>query len=80
MLDRLCWHFDFSSSSLSLGWHEDTDKKMSQSSLAQDQAKLGSKNALNRRVTAIQVKFVKKKSITCNILVGFTNTHQWLIS
>lgn len=34
---------------------------MSQSSLAQDQAKLGSKSALNRRVTAIQVKFVKKK-------------------
>uniref|UniRef100_A0A3Q3BKB4 Kinase D-interacting substrate 220a n=1 Tax=Haplochromis burtoni TaxID=8153 RepID=A0A3Q3BKB4_HAPBU len=33
------------------GWHEDTDKKMSQSSLAQDQAKLGSKNALNRRDT-----------------------------
>lgn len=61
MPDRLCWHFDSSSSSLSLGWHEDTDKKMSQSSLAQDQAKLGSKNTLNRRVTAIQVKFVKKK-------------------
>uniref|UniRef100_A0A669FCM9 Kinase D interacting substrate 220 n=1 Tax=Oreochromis niloticus TaxID=8128 RepID=A0A669FCM9_ORENI len=33
------------------GWHEDTDRKMSQNSLAQDQAKLGSKNALNRRDT-----------------------------
>uniref|UniRef100_A0A3Q0T385 Kinase D interacting substrate 220 n=1 Tax=Amphilophus citrinellus TaxID=61819 RepID=A0A3Q0T385_AMPCI len=33
------------------GWHEDTDKKMSQNSLAQDQAKLGSKNTLNRRDT-----------------------------
>ncbi|XP_037098004.1 kinase D-interacting substrate of 220 kDa B isoform X2 [Syngnathus acus] len=33
------------------GWTEDVDKKMSQSSLAPDQAKFGSKNALNRRDT-----------------------------
>ncbi|XP_054469500.1 kinase D-interacting substrate of 220 kDa B [Anoplopoma fimbria] len=33
------------------GWHEDGDRKMSQSSLGQDQAKFGSKNALNRRDT-----------------------------
>ncbi|XP_077413477.1 kinase D-interacting substrate of 220 kDa B isoform X3 [Vanacampus margaritifer] len=32
-------------------WNEDIDKKMSQSSLAPDQAKFGSKNALNRRDT-----------------------------
>ncbi|KAM8914161.1 kinase D-interacting substrate of 220 kDa B isoform 3-T3 [Spinachia spinachia] len=33
------------------GWHEDMDKKISQSSMTQDQAKFGSKNALNRRDT-----------------------------
>ncbi|XP_070697967.1 kinase D-interacting substrate of 220 kDa B [Pempheris klunzingeri] len=33
------------------GWHEDMDRKMSQTSLGQDQAKFGSKNALNRRDT-----------------------------
>ncbi|XP_057716397.1 kinase D-interacting substrate of 220 kDa B isoform X2 [Corythoichthys intestinalis] len=33
------------------GWNDDVDKKMSQNSLAQDQAKFGSKNALNRRDT-----------------------------
>ncbi|KAG7224213.1 hypothetical protein INR49_019948, partial [Caranx melampygus] len=33
------------------GWHEDMDRKMSQNSLGQDQAKFGSKNALNRRDT-----------------------------
>ncbi|XP_051942126.1 kinase D-interacting substrate of 220 kDa B isoform X1 [Hippocampus zosterae] len=33
------------------GWTEDVDKKMSQSSLAPDQAKFGSKTALNRRDT-----------------------------
>ncbi|XP_049597225.1 kinase D-interacting substrate of 220 kDa B isoform X2 [Syngnathus scovelli] len=33
------------------GWTDDVDKKMSQSSLAPDQAKFGSKNALNRRDT-----------------------------
>ncbi|XP_040916036.1 kinase D-interacting substrate of 220 kDa B isoform X2 [Toxotes jaculatrix] len=33
------------------GWHEDLDRKMSQNSLGQDQAKFGSKNALNRRDT-----------------------------
>ncbi|XP_041668150.1 kinase D-interacting substrate of 220 kDa B isoform X2 [Cheilinus undulatus] len=33
------------------GWHEDTDRKMSQTNLGQDQAKFGSKNALNRRDT-----------------------------
>ncbi|XP_034015304.1 kinase D-interacting substrate of 220 kDa B isoform X2 [Thalassophryne amazonica] len=33
------------------GWHDDMDKKMSQNSLAQDQTKFGSKNALNRRDT-----------------------------
>uniref|UniRef100_A0AAQ4PE93 Kinase D interacting substrate 220 n=1 Tax=Gasterosteus aculeatus aculeatus TaxID=481459 RepID=A0AAQ4PE93_GASAC len=33
------------------GWHEDMDRKISQSSVAQDQAKFGSKNALNRRDT-----------------------------
>ncbi|XP_041810590.1 kinase D-interacting substrate of 220 kDa B isoform X2 [Chelmon rostratus] len=33
------------------GWHEDMDRKMSQSSLGQDQAKFGSKTALNRRDT-----------------------------
>ncbi|XP_068435979.1 kinase D-interacting substrate of 220 kDa B isoform X1 [Clinocottus analis] len=33
------------------GWHEDTDRKMSTSSMGQDQAKFGSKNALNRRDT-----------------------------
>ncbi|XP_070835295.1 kinase D-interacting substrate of 220 kDa B isoform X4 [Chaetodon trifascialis] len=33
------------------GWHEDMDRKMSQSSLVQDQAKFGSKTALNRRDT-----------------------------
>ncbi|XP_036006557.1 kinase D-interacting substrate of 220 kDa B isoform X2 [Fundulus heteroclitus] len=33
------------------GWHEDVDRKVSQNSLSQDQAKLGSKNALNRRDT-----------------------------
>ncbi|XP_062413300.1 kinase D-interacting substrate of 220 kDa B isoform X2 [Pungitius pungitius] len=33
------------------GWHEDMDRKISQSSVPQDQAKCGSKNALNRRDT-----------------------------
>ncbi|CAK6956928.1 kinase D-interacting substrate of 220 kDa B [Scomber scombrus] len=33
------------------GWHEDLDRKMSQTSLGQDQAKFGSKSALNRRDT-----------------------------
>ncbi|XP_047467840.1 kinase D-interacting substrate of 220 kDa B isoform X3 [Mugil cephalus] len=33
------------------GWHEDMERKMSQSSLAPDQAKFGSKTALNRRDT-----------------------------
>ncbi|KAM7375916.1 hypothetical protein PAMP_005677 [Pampus punctatissimus] len=33
------------------GWHEDLDRKMSQTSLGQDQAKFGSKNTLNRRDT-----------------------------
>ncbi|KAM9708977.1 kinase D-interacting substrate of 220 kDa B isoform 3-T4 [Menidia menidia] len=33
------------------GWHEDMDRKVSQSSLAPDQAKFGSKNTLNRRDT-----------------------------
>ncbi|XP_030299838.1 kinase D-interacting substrate of 220 kDa B isoform X3 [Sparus aurata] len=33
------------------GWHEDLDRKMSSTSLGQDQAKFGSKNALNRRDT-----------------------------
>ncbi|KAM4724216.1 kinase D-interacting substrate of 220 kDa B isoform 2-T4 [Anableps anableps] len=33
------------------GWHEDLDRKVSQSSLSQDQAKLGSKSTLNRRDT-----------------------------
>ncbi|KAM4540675.1 kinase D-interacting substrate of 220 kDa B isoform 1-T2 [Fundulus diaphanus] len=33
------------------GWHEDLDRKVSQNSLSQEQAKLGSKNALNRRDT-----------------------------
>lgn len=39
-------------SSLSQGWHDDTDRKMSLTSLGQDQAKFGSKTALNRRVMA----------------------------
>ncbi|XP_044022906.1 kinase D-interacting substrate of 220 kDa B isoform X5 [Siniperca chuatsi] len=33
------------------GWHEDMDRKMSQTSQGQDQAKFGSKNTLNRRDT-----------------------------
>ncbi|XP_060938325.1 kinase D-interacting substrate of 220 kDa B [Limanda limanda] len=33
------------------GWHDDLDRKLSQSTLSQDQAKFGSKNALNRRDT-----------------------------
>ncbi|XP_074548089.1 kinase D-interacting substrate of 220 kDa B isoform X2 [Halichoeres trimaculatus] len=33
------------------GWHEDMERKMSQGNLGQDQAKFGSKNALNRRDT-----------------------------
>ncbi|XP_037652107.1 kinase D-interacting substrate of 220 kDa B isoform X2 [Sebastes umbrosus] len=33
------------------GWNDDMDRRMSQSSLSQDQAKFGSKNALNRRDT-----------------------------
>ncbi|KAM9842583.1 kinase D-interacting substrate of 220 kDa B isoform 2-T2 [Aulostomus maculatus] len=33
------------------GWHEDVDRKMSQNSLGNDQAKFGSRNALNRRDT-----------------------------
>lgn len=33
------------------GWPEDIDRKLSQNNLGQDQAKLGSKNALNRRDT-----------------------------
>uniref|UniRef100_A0A8C4IDD1 Kinase D-interacting substrate 220a n=1 Tax=Dicentrarchus labrax TaxID=13489 RepID=A0A8C4IDD1_DICLA len=33
------------------GWHEDMERKMSQTSLGQDQTKFGSKNALNRRDT-----------------------------
>uniref|UniRef100_A0A8C3AIP6 Kinase D interacting substrate 220 n=1 Tax=Cyclopterus lumpus TaxID=8103 RepID=A0A8C3AIP6_CYCLU len=33
------------------GWHEDIDRKVSQSSMGQDQAKFGSKNTLNRRDT-----------------------------
>uniref|UniRef100_A0A8C3AHU7 Kinase D interacting substrate 220 n=1 Tax=Cyclopterus lumpus TaxID=8103 RepID=A0A8C3AHU7_CYCLU len=32
-------------------WHEDIDRKVSQSSMGQDQAKFGSKNTLNRRDT-----------------------------
>lgn len=33
------------------GWHEELDRKLSQNSVSQDQSKLGSKNALNRRDT-----------------------------
>ncbi|XP_026195094.1 kinase D-interacting substrate of 220 kDa B isoform X2 [Anabas testudineus] len=33
------------------GWHEDIDRKISQNSLGPDQAKFGSRNALNRRDT-----------------------------
>ncbi|KAK5857454.1 hypothetical protein PBY51_010702 [Eleginops maclovinus] len=33
------------------GWHEDMERKMSLTSIGQDQAKFGSKNALNRRDT-----------------------------
>ncbi|XP_058470993.1 kinase D-interacting substrate of 220 kDa B isoform X3 [Solea solea] len=33
------------------GWHEDVEKKLSQNNLGPDQAKFGSKNALNRRDT-----------------------------
>uniref|UniRef100_A0A3Q3FDP7 Kinase D-interacting substrate 220a n=1 Tax=Labrus bergylta TaxID=56723 RepID=A0A3Q3FDP7_9LABR len=33
------------------GWHEDMERKMSQTNLGQDPAKFGSKNALNRRDT-----------------------------
>ncbi|KAM3594113.1 uncharacterized protein V6R79_002457 [Siganus canaliculatus] len=33
------------------GWHEDMDRKLSQTSLSQDPAKFGSRNALNRRDT-----------------------------
>uniref|UniRef100_A0A7N6BQW2 KAP NTPase domain-containing protein n=1 Tax=Anabas testudineus TaxID=64144 RepID=A0A7N6BQW2_ANATE len=36
------------------GWHEDIDRKISQNSLGPDQAKFGSRNALNRRVTGLQ--------------------------
>lgn len=35
------------------GWHEDMERKMSLTSL--DQSKLGSKNALNRRVIIIYI-------------------------
>lgn len=47
-----------SSLSFSPGWHEDLDRKMSQTSLGQDQAKFGSKSALNRRVIVILIKFI----------------------
>ncbi|XP_062252982.1 kinase D-interacting substrate of 220 kDa B isoform X2 [Platichthys flesus] len=33
------------------GWHDELDRKLSQTTLGQDQAKFGSKNALNRRDT-----------------------------
>ncbi|TNN80242.1 Kinase D-interacting substrate [Liparis tanakae] len=37
------------------GWHEDTDRKMSQSSMGPDQAKFGSKNTLNRRIRSLHL-------------------------
>ncbi len=40
------------------GWHEDMDRKMSLTSLGQDQAKFGSRNALNRRVTTSVLVFL----------------------
>lgn len=42
------------------GWHEDVDRKTSQTSLGLDQTKFGSKNALNRRVNAIEVWFMRR--------------------
>lgn len=51
-------HCPFLFCSLSPGWHEDMDRKMSQSSLGQDQAKFGSKTALNRRVTDFPACFI----------------------
>ncbi|XP_077477114.1 kinase D-interacting substrate of 220 kDa B isoform X1 [Stigmatopora argus] len=49
---KLCMAAPVNGDSLAAeGWNDDVDKKMSQNSLAQDQAKFGSKNALNRRDT-----------------------------
>ncbi|XP_068608545.1 kinase D-interacting substrate of 220 kDa B [Brachionichthys hirsutus] len=49
---KLCMEAPTNGEALSTeGWHEDTDRKLSQTSLAQDQARFGSKNALNRRDT-----------------------------
>lgn len=47
-------------SSLSQGWHDDADRKMSLTSLGQDQAKFGSKTALNRRVMTTPAKITCK--------------------
>lgn len=47
-------------SSLSQGWHDDADRKMSLTSLGQDQAKFGSKTALNRRVMATPAQITCK--------------------
>ena len=46
------------------------DRRMSQSSLSQDQAKFGSKNALNRRVTTIQLKFISIDQYHIQCFVG----------
>ncbi|XP_026155675.1 kinase D-interacting substrate of 220 kDa B isoform X3 [Mastacembelus armatus] len=49
---KLCMETPNNGETLSAeGWHEDMDKKLSQNSLGPDQAKFGSKTALNRRDT-----------------------------
>ncbi|KAM6912926.1 kinase D-interacting substrate of 220 kDa B isoform 1-T1 [Xenentodon cancila] len=48
---RLCMAATTYGEALAEGTHEDLDRKVSQNSLAQDQGKFGSKNALNRRDT-----------------------------
>ncbi|XP_061598864.1 kinase D-interacting substrate of 220 kDa B isoform X2 [Cololabis saira] len=48
---KLCMDANTYGETMAEGMHEDMDRKVSQNSLAQDQSKFGSKNALNRRDT-----------------------------
>ncbi|KAM4542226.1 kinase D-interacting substrate of 220 kDa B isoform 1-T2 [Odontesthes bonariensis] len=60
------------------GWHEDMDRKLSQNSLAQDQAKFGSKNTLNRRDTYRRRQM--QRTITRQMSFDLTNllvTEDW---
>ncbi|XP_020774936.1 kinase D-interacting substrate of 220 kDa B isoform X1 [Boleophthalmus pectinirostris] len=48
---KLCMATPSNGEGATEGWHEDIDRKFSQNNLGQDQSKLGSKTALNRRDT-----------------------------